>query len=308
MMRRLLPAFCLALALLTLLPLSAGALPGRLLISDGRGGIELFDAKNGDRRRVAERAVRPAFAADGKSFAYIREGGCFRTPEGCYTEYSIFLKSLADHRAQAPGRQVFGWRRFFVRAVDVAPGGRLIFSAEPGPGPGRRGRGLEIYSAAADGSRIRRLTHNRVFDNDPAVSPDGRYIAFSRRVNGRGQIFTMRTDGSGVLRVTRDQRKDREPAWSPGGRRILYVSQPAGAEGLRGREIYAIRADGQNRRRRLTFSRVVENEPTYSPDGRWIAYVQLGELWAMRPGGTDPRPVLAPRKPPGFEGGIDWAR
>jgi Tol biopolymer transport system component len=304
-MRRLLPAFGLALALLTLLPPLAGALPGRLLIPDGHGGIELFDAKNGDQRRVAKRAARPAFASDGKAFAYIREGGCFRIPKGCYTEYSIFLKSLADHRAQTPGRQVFGWKQFFVRAVDVAPGGRLIFSAEPGPGPGRRGRGLEIYSAAPDGSRIRQLTHNRVFDNDPAVSPDGRFVAFSRRVHGRGQIFTMRIDGRGVLRVTRDDSRDRSPAWSPGGRRILYVSQSA-AESHRRREIYAIRADGQNRQQ-LTFNQVVESEPTYSPDGRWIAYVQAGELWAMRPGGTDPRRVLAPRKSSGFEGGIDWA-
>lgn len=302
-MRRLLPALCLALALFTFLPPAAGALPGRLLIS-AHGEIELFDAKSGDRREVAERAVSPAFAPDGGEFAYIREGGCFRTPKGCYTEYSLFLKSLSNQRAQAPGRQVFGWKQFFVRAVDVAPGGRLIFSAEPGPGPGRRGRGLEIYSANPDGSRIRQLTHNRVFDNDPAVSPDGRFIAFSRRVHGRGQIFTMRTDGGGAWRVTRDDGRDREPSWSPGGRRILYLSQPAGAEGLR--EIYAIRADGENRRQ-LTFNRAIENEPTYSPDGRWIAYVRQEELWAMRPGGTDPRQVLTPRRPPGFEGGIDWA-
>ena len=100
-----------------------GALPGRLLIPNARGGIELFDAKNGARRKVAERAASPAFAPDGKAFAYIREGGCFRIPKGCYTEYSIFLKSLGDHRAQTSGRQVFGWKQFFVRAVDVAPGG-----------------------------------------------------------------------------------------------------------------------------------------------------------------------------------------
>jgi len=296
----------LVAALLIVPATAADALPGRLLFVDGRDGIELFDAESGQVRKFVWRAFSPAFGPRGRGFAYIREGGCFRTPKGCYTEYAIFVKSLAE-RATAPGRQIFGWQRFFVRSLDVAPDGHLVFSAEPGPGPSRKGRGMEIYASSRNGSRIEQLTHNRVFENDVAVSPDGRRIAFSRRVRGRGQVFTMSIDGGHVQRVTHDGKRDRSPAWSPDGRRIAYISQPAGAAGYRKREIYSVFATGR-KPHRLTFDRATETSPAYSPDGRWIAFLKLGELWVMRADGSAARVALSPTKPPGFEGGLDWAR
>jgi Tol biopolymer transport system component len=306
MIRRVLLIGGLAAALLALPAPPADALPGRLLLVDARLGIELFDAGNSQVRKFAWRAASPAFGPRGKGFAYIREGGCFRTPKGCYTEYAIFVKSLAEPAA-APGRQIFGWQRFFVRSLDVAPDGHLVFSAEPGPGPSRRGKGMEIYASSRNGSRIEQLTHNGVFENDVAVSPDGRRIAFSRRVRGRGQIFTMSIDGGQVRRVTHDGKRDRSPAWSPDGRRITYISQPGGAAGRGKREIYSILAKGR-KPRRLTFDQTTESSPVYSPDGRWIAFLRLGELWVMRADGAAARVALSPLKPPGFEGEVDWAR
>jgi dipeptidyl aminopeptidase/acylaminoacyl peptidase len=285
----------------------ANALPGRLLVAGG-GSVRLFDPGTGGVRRVARRASEPVFFPSGKRFAYIREGGCY--PAGghsCYTEYSIFEKSFAERDLTARGHQVFGWTRFFVRAVDVASPGRLVFSAEPGPGPDEHRRAMEIYSSALDGSEVRRLTHNHAFDNDPVVSPDGRYVAFSRRVKRRGQIFSMRIDGTHVTRLTHDGRRNRLPFWAPDGHRLAFISQPRGPEGFVHREIYSVAARG-GRERRLTHNREVEIRATYSPDGRSIAFLQRGSLWLMGASGAFPRQILASGESPGFEEGLDWGR
>lgn len=243
--RRLLIA-CSLLALLGLMTPAARAanLPGRILVNGGDAKLELFDPATGARRMVAKHASESAFLPSGKGFAYIREGGCFHSGHGCFTEYSVFEKSFGERNPSAPGRRVFSWTRFFVRSLDVAPNGRLIFAAEPGPGPGSHGRGMEIYSSAPNGTGGRRLTHNKVFDNDPRVSRDGHFIAFARKVNGRGQIFRMRIGGSHERRVTVDGRRDRLPSRSPSGRRIVFISQGAGPEGSRNRHIYSIAATG----------------------------------------------------------------
>ena len=302
MARRFLILCCLSGLLGASTAEAAGEIPGRFLLADGRATIELFDPASGARRLVATHGSEPAFLPSGMGFAYIREGGCYRTPHVCYQQYSLFEKSFREHDARRSGRRLFPWTRFFVRALDVAPNGRLVFSAEHADG-----KGLEIYSCAPDGSHLRRLTRNRTFDNDPKVAPDGSEIVFARKVHGRGQLFRMRIDGSHVRRVTVDGRRDRSPAWSPGGRRLVFTSQPAGAEGFRRREVYTVSSAG-GREHRLTFDRTAENRPTYAPDGRTIAFLRLSSLWLMRSDGSKPRQILAPLRPPGFELGIDWAR
>ena len=283
----------------------AGTPPGILLTGEG---IELFDPGSGGAREVvARRGGQPAFLPSGEAFAYIREGGCF--PAGhdgwCYTEYSVFIKSLAEKDPTVVGRQLFGWTDFFVRAVDVSRGGRLVFSAKRGPGPDEHGNNLDIYSAALDGGDVRQLTDNPAFENDPAVSPDGRHIAFVRRVDGRGQIFTMGIDGSHLKRLTHDRKRNRLPSWSPDGRRLLFISQPTGANPFGRREIYAIGAHG-GREHRLTHNKKMEGEATYSPDGRSIAFLLQRSLWLMGADGSAPHLIRRSPVIGGYEGGMDW--
>jgi Tol biopolymer transport system component len=302
-MSRLLATVCLSLTCvwaLVLGPASAAALSGRLLVANSRG-VELFDPSTDKLRRVTTSGTGPAFFPSGKGFAYVR-AGAFNAP-GRYTKYSVFLKSFAERDPAVRGRQIFGWNQFFVRAVDISPKGRLVFSAEPGPGPDQHGRGMEIYSAALDGSGLRRLTHNHVFDNDPVVSPDGRHIAFARRVAGRGQIFSMRTDGTHEMRLTRNGRRDRLPAWAPDGRRIAFISELAKRDR---REVYVVGSHGR-RERRLTHNHLTENRVAYSPNGRSIAFLHAGRLWAMDADGDTPRQILTAKEPE-FEGGLDWGR
>jgi Tol biopolymer transport system component len=294
-------------------PASAEELPGRLLVTD-HPWIKLYEPSTGKLRRVARSGGWAAFFPSGKGFAYIGEGNFPRRPTG---RYSIFWKSFAQRNASHRGRRVFDWNRFFVRAVDVSPGGRLVFSADPDIGSGwNNGRGMEIYSSELDGSGLRRLTHNQVLDNDPVVSPNGKYIAFARRVARRGQIFSMRIDGTNEVRLTHDRRRNRQPSWAPDGRRIAFTSDYRSAP----REIYVVSANG-GRGRRLTHTapptgRCIVTSPrcnpvsggiAYSPNGSSIAFIgRNGNLWAVDADGTSLRQILAARGLPTFGGGLDW--
>ena len=93
------------------------------------------------------------------------------------------------------------------------------------------------------GHRVRMLTRRSsgaTFDRQPAWSPDGTRLAFTRTSDdGRSyRVFVMRADGSGVRPVSRG-RFAGGPAWSPDGRWIAYSSE----SGLR-----LVRADGSRTR------------------------------------------------------------
>ena len=53
---------------------------------------------------------------------------------------------------------------------------------------------LEIYSANADGSDVRRLTTSPGDDSDPSWSSTGR-IAFTSTRDGNSEIYSMNADG-----------------------------------------------------------------------------------------------------------------
>ena len=56
---------------------------------------------------------------------------------------------------------------------------------------------------------------------DPALSPDGRRIAFTRD-GGDGGLYVMNSDGSGEQRIYNDHPFLRAPSWSPDGRWLVF--------------------------------------------------------------------------------------
>src|SRR5882672_8862867 len=81
--------------------------------------------------------------------------------------------------------------------------------------------------AAARGLTIEdMLAMQRV--GDPAVSPDGKLVAFAVRDTdydanrGRFDVWIAATDGSRVARLTTHPENDSEPQWSPDGKWIYF--------------------------------------------------------------------------------------
>ncbi len=56
---------------------------------------------------------------------------------------------------------------------------------------------------------------------DPAISPDGRRVAFTRD-GGEGGLYVINSDGSGEQRIYNDHPLLRAPSWSPDGQWIVF--------------------------------------------------------------------------------------
>jgi Tol biopolymer transport system component len=142
-------------------------------------------------------------------------------------------------------------------------------------------RGGDLYAIAIDGSRTVRLTKTRAAESTPAVSPDGKRIAFSN-----GNLGTIRVDGSGRRRVTRNL-LGHSPAWAPDGRTIFFARSFPTRFGASCGSIYRVSASG-GRARRVTNSLASpssphsHNDPAVAPDGRRIAFSD----WNGCEGGT----------------------
>jgi Tol biopolymer transport system component len=101
-------------------------------------------------------------------------------------------------------------------SVAVATGS----GAPPVPRPS-----FELYSVRVDGSGIRNLTNSPLDEDSPAVSPNGRQIAFIRTTTGNRDLWVMSTNGSGQKQLTSSEAEDEgEPEWSPDGTYIAYTT------------------------------------------------------------------------------------
>jgi len=135
----------------------------------------------------------------------------------------------------------------------------------------------ELYIMNADGSRVRRLTHNQFIDWDSAWSPDGRRLVFERgpapaRPNDPIPptdlwILDLRTGAERNL-TNSPATYESQAQWSPDGSRIIFQSDLQQSENI---DIYTIRPNGRDLRR-LTDNPAFDGGPNYSPDGRLIAF------------------------------------
>jgi Tol biopolymer transport system component len=125
----------------------------------------------------------------------------------------------------------------------------------------------QVFSLAVRGGQPRNLSSSTEDDSDPAPSPNGRLIAFSRR----GDIWLMNANGSGQRLLARG---GSNPTWSPNGRAIAFNGGAPGEcppQAFRCGHLVAVwtvRIDGSALRRHEAASR----NATWSPSGRWIAY------------------------------------
>ena len=121
------------------------------------------------------------------------------------------------------------------------------------------------------GRRIATLTAKRAGreDSEPAWSPDGKRLAFTRTTDGRRSfhIYVMRADGTRVRRLT-SGRVDFSPAWSPDGRWIAYRSNHA---------LKIVRPDGTGARTVPTRAPTDASYPAWAPGGR-ISYSYQSEI------------------------------
>ena len=115
------------------------------------------------------------------------------------------------------------------------------------------GTGTELWSGV--GARVL---------GGPAISPDGKYVAFSVRQHEQRLLYVMQADGTNARIVTDLLNLEGAPAWAPDGKSILSAAEEHGVPRL-----FRIPVEG---RAPAPFVHEYSIDPAWAPDGRFVVY------------------------------------
>src|ERR1700722_9907533 len=137
--------------------------------------------------------------------------------------------------------------------VTFAAGLRLRYDTAPSPVP-----------------KLTRITNEAGLSGSPALSPDGKLVAYSSDLGREGgqDLYVKQSAGGQTIRLTFDGERNTMPDFSPDGSRIVFRSSRNGGG------IYEVPTFGGEAR---LLARVGLN-PRFSPDGSRVAY------WVGGPG------------------------
>jgi len=162
-----------------------------------------------------------------------------------------------------------------------ADGEWVVFTAEP------EGQ-ADLFRVHPDGTARERLTDHPAFDDQGALSPDGRTLAFvSTRARGTADLWVMDLESRTSSNLTTHHSGNFRPSWSPDGAWIAFTSdrdaQPGNNPGmwehLQSTGVYVIRPDGSDLRR-VTDEGGVAGSPSWSPEGRRILFYETDPVGA----------------------------
>jgi Tol biopolymer transport system component len=103
----------------------------------------------------------------------------------------------------------------------------------------------------------------------PAISPDGKRIAFESDRSGSKEVWVANLDGSDAVQLSDFHVQTGTPRWSPDGRKIVFDSRASGEAGL-----YLVDPSTALPRRIFT-NGISACVPTRSADGKWIYFTTV---------------------------------
>jgi Tol biopolymer transport system component len=167
----------------------------------------------------AQDAEKPAVSRDGQWLAFIRES------KGRGTLWVKELQPGAKGTGSLSDERPLSGSELDVLEAVFAPGDEIIFSARP------RGRPLGLFRTKPESPYVAEESAPapRRF---PAVSPDGRWLAFSQREGGNWQLWVQDRQTRAERRLTDNNCNSTAPAWYPDSKRLVYATDCARGYGL----------------------------------------------------------------------------
>jgi len=119
--------------------------------------------------------------------------------------FALLAVPFAPVRAEAP----VGYYR-----TPALSGGTLVFAAEG-----------DLWRVAASGGLAQRITSHAGDETSPAVSRDGRMLAFTASYEGPAEVYVMPLDGGAPRRLTYEGQSANVTGWSPDGKIVYGTSR-----------------------------------------------------------------------------------
>jgi Tol biopolymer transport system component len=162
------------------------------------------------------------------------------------------IQLAGDVFVSPPGRAGFS----------VSDNGVLVYRSGSPPPPS------ELVWHDRQGKRVGAVGERGFFTN-PALSPDGRYLAVGRSVTpiDYRDIWVIDLVRGSTSRFTFDAGDDLNPVWSPDGSRIAFTSTRNGQ-----RDIYVKSATGAGAETVLFADNTSKSLEDWSPDGRTLIF------------------------------------
>ena len=165
--------------------------------------------------------------------------------------------------------------------------GRIAYSAPP---TGDNEEPHDIFVMNADGTDPVNLTNTPgASEAQPAWSPDGTQILYTRTVPVVGEefesqtdIFVMDADGSAPTNVTDHPKREAFPTWAPTGDRIAFTRETDGLI-VGNNDVFVMDIGDPSSATNLTNTEADEISPSWSPVGERIVFTGVRD--------ADPDPV-----------------
>jgi len=127
----------------------------------------------------------------------------------------------------------------------------------------------DLWTVDRQGAPVRQLTRDAFVDRDPAVSPDGRWLAYTSDRSGNPQVWLMDLGTLERRAVTQEDESAGHPAWHSTGERVAYLASETG-------NAFTVKVlDIGRGATTLAGTGLVEpGTPAWSPDGTTLAAVQ----------------------------------
>jgi Tol biopolymer transport system component len=213
----------------------------------------------------------------------------------------------ASHLANIPENAFW-----FTTSLD---GSTIAFTVSHGGDPAREG---QVYVMAADGSDLRKVTHERYGASQPTLSPDGTEVAYAALRNvadsASRNVVVVDTSGHGTpVQVTHERQDVASLAWSPAptwssaGDSILYsvaiARSPSVGASWASSRLMKVDVASHDRTSLAGGGRTSADFGTWSANGSEIAYMAGHErgdeaygfdparIMVMNSDGSDPHAV-----------------